>query len=75
MLIASTQIKDFFGLQLAKVPSEFWLRMKALFHAASTLSLTATLLAAGTVAVIAIRNLLTPSFSCVLLIHGCRGAA
>src|SRR6266853_5460541 len=34
VLIASTQIKDFFGLHLAKVPSEFWLRMKAIFHAA-----------------------------------------
>ena len=50
VLIASTQIKDFFGLQLDKVPSEFWLRMKALFHAAPTFSLAATLLAAGTVA-------------------------
>src|ERR1700676_2675796 len=50
VLIASTQIKDFFGLHLAKVPREFWLRMKALFHAAPTFSWTATLLAAGTVA-------------------------
>src|SRR6202142_3938624 len=30
VLIASTQIKDFFGLHLDKVPGEFWLRMKAL---------------------------------------------
>ena len=50
VLIASTQIKDFFGLHLAKVPSEFWLRMKALFQGAPTFSTTATLLAAGTVA-------------------------
>src|ERR1700688_2962158 len=50
VLIASPQIKDFFGLHLDKVPSEFWLRMKALFHAAPTFSLTATLLAAGAVA-------------------------
>src|SRR6185437_1380694 len=35
---------------LAKVPSEFWLRMKALFHAAPTFSLASTLLAAATVA-------------------------
>ena len=54
VLIASTQIKDFFGLQLAKVPSEFWLRMKTLFHAAPTFSWIATLLAAGTVAVMLI---------------------
>src|SRR5450432_2748688 len=51
VLIASTQIKDFLGLHLAKVPSEFWLRMKALFQAAPTFSLTAMLLSAGTVAV------------------------
>jgi len=52
VLIASTQVKDFFGLHLDKVPSEFWLRMKALVAAAPSWSLRATLLAAGTVAVI-----------------------
>jgi SulP family sulfate permease len=51
VLIASTQIKDFFGLQLAKVPGEFWLRMKALAGAFPSLSTTAALLAACTVAV------------------------
>src|SRR6267378_4094110 len=30
VLIASTQIKDFFGLQRDKVPGEFWLRMKTI---------------------------------------------
>lgn len=30
LLIASTQIKDFFGIQLAKVPGEFFERMEAL---------------------------------------------
>ncbi len=29
ILIASTQIKDFFGLQIDKVPGEFWLRLEA----------------------------------------------
>src|SRR6266436_4495007 len=52
VLIASTQVKDFFGLHLAKVPSEFWLRLKALLAASPSWSLRATLLAAGTVAVI-----------------------
>ncbi len=51
VLIASTQIKDFFGLHLAKVPGEFWLRIKALATACPTWSPTATLLAACTVAV------------------------
>src|ERR1700759_5142704 len=46
ILIASTQVKDFFGLHLNKVPSEFWLRLKALVAAAPSWSLPATLLAA-----------------------------
>ena len=50
ILIASTQIKDFFGLHIAQVPSEFWLRIKALAAASPSKSLEATLLAAGTVA-------------------------
>src|ERR1051325_6189381 len=60
VLIASTQIKDFFGLQLAKVPGEFWLRMKALAASFPTWSLRATLLAAGTVAIILICRAISP---------------
>src|SRR5262245_7284395 len=51
VLIASTQIKDFFGLQLAKVPGEFWLRTKALSASAHTWSATAAVLAVSTLAV------------------------
>ena len=51
VLIASTQIKDFFGLKLTKVPGEFWLRMKALAASAPTWSWRATLLAACTIVV------------------------
>src|SRR5205809_647250 len=50
VLIASTQIKDFFGLRLASVPGEFWLRMKALASSAHSWSAAATLLALCTVA-------------------------
>jgi len=49
ILIASTQIKDFFGLQLDKVPGVFWLRMQALASHFRTLNYEATLLAAITV--------------------------
>ena len=49
LLIASTQIKDFFGLRVQKVPGEFWLRMKTLAAAAPTWSWMATLLAVCTV--------------------------
>lgn len=51
ILIASTQVKDFFGLQLAKVPGVFWHRIQALAENFHTFSYTATLLAAGTVVV------------------------
>ncbi len=52
ILIASTQVKDFFGLQLGEVPGIFWLRVEALAGNFHTLSYTATALAAGTVLVI-----------------------
>src|SRR5882724_5394908 len=51
VLIASTQIKDFFGLHLQKVPGEFWLRVKALAIASPTWSSRAALVAGCTVAV------------------------
>ena len=51
VLIASTQVKDFFGLRIDKVPGEFWLRVKALAAAFPSWSPKATILAAATVAV------------------------
>ncbi len=54
VLIASTQIKDFFGLSLNTVPSEFLPRMIALARSASSISMLSTLVAAGTVAVISL---------------------
>ena len=51
VLIASTQIKDFFGLHLQKVPGEFWLRMKALAAASPTWTPRAALVAGCTVGV------------------------
>jgi SulP family sulfate permease len=50
VLIASTQIKDFFGLTISKVPGEFWLRMESIAANFHTLSYAATLLGAGTLA-------------------------
>jgi len=48
VLIASTQVKDFFGLHLDKVPGVFWLRMEALARNFHTLSFEATALAVFT---------------------------
>jgi SulP family sulfate permease len=48
VLIASTQLKDFFGLHLDKVPGVFWLRMEELARSFHTLSFEATALAVFT---------------------------
>jgi sulfate permease, SulP family len=42
VLIASTQLKDFFGLKLDTVPGDFLGRMRALAHVAPTISWEAT---------------------------------
>jgi SulP family sulfate permease len=52
VLIASTQIKDFFGLRMAQVPGEFYERVEALVAHFHTISLPATCLGAATLAVI-----------------------
>jgi SulP family sulfate permease len=52
LLIASTQIKDFFGLKIDKVPSEFFARAEALVTHFGTLSVTATVLGAATLGVL-----------------------
>jgi SulP family sulfate permease len=54
VLIASTQVKDFFGLRIDKVPGVFWTRMEALAHNFHTLSYEATILAVLTVLVLVI---------------------
>jgi len=48
VLIASTQVKDFFGLHLDKVPGVFWQRMQALAANFHTISFEATALAVFT---------------------------
>jgi len=52
ILIASTQVKDFFGLNLEKVPGVFWARMQALAQNFHTFSFAATALAVGTIVII-----------------------
>ena len=52
ILIASTQVKDFFGLQVDKVPGVFWLRIETLATHFKTSNYEATLLAAATVVIL-----------------------
>jgi SulP family sulfate permease len=52
VLIASTQIKDFFGLRIGAVPSEFLPRIKMLIEHSSSVNLPALALGAGTLAIL-----------------------
>jgi len=54
VLIASTQIKDFFGLRIGAVPSEFLPRMKLLLARMPSLNWQALALGAATLAIIMI---------------------
>jgi SulP family sulfate permease len=54
VLIASTQIKDFFGLEIDKVPGDFLGRMQAIASHADTFSIPSTVLAVGALAVIVV---------------------
>ena len=59
VLIALTQIADFFGLKAGDVPSDFLGRMKALAAHAGTVSGATTAVAGGSLAVIFLWPLLT----------------
>jgi SulP family sulfate permease len=52
VLIASTQIKDFFGLRVATVPAEFLLRIKVLAAQFDTLNVAALGLGVGTLVIL-----------------------
>jgi sulfate permease, SulP family len=52
ILIASTQIKDFFGLRVGTVPSEFLARMRILVSHAGSLNLSALALGLATLAIL-----------------------
>jgi SulP family sulfate permease len=52
ILIASTQVKDFFGLQMDKVPGVFWLRLEAFAAHFHTLNYAAALLSVATVLIL-----------------------
>jgi SulP family sulfate permease len=54
LLIASTQIKDFLGLQLAESPSEFFARMAAIAGSLHTVDLLALTLATASLALVLI---------------------
>jgi SulP family sulfate permease len=70
VLIASTQIRDFFGLSLTTVPGAFWPRVVALAGHAGSFSPTATALAVVALATMLVWNRLVrriPGYIVVLL--------
>ncbi len=60
LLIASTQIKDFFGLKVDKVPGEFLPRIEVLAQHFNTISPAATLLACAALGAIVLAIRYTP---------------
>jgi SulP family sulfate permease len=74
ILIASTQIKDFFGLKTGAMPSEFLPRMKVLAAASETVNWAALGLGAGTLAILLLLPKLTrrvpPSIVALLVCTG-----
>jgi SulP family sulfate permease len=77
ILIASTQIRDFFGLHIAAVPSEFAHRMRALAEHASTISPAATVLGIVSLATIIVLRKLAPRIpaTIIALLGGTAAAA
>ena len=59
VLIASTQIRDFFGLKMPSVPGEFLPRIKALIEHASTMSPMTTIVGLVSLAIILLFPLVT----------------
>jgi SulP family sulfate permease len=72
VLIASTQIRDFFGLRMESVPSDFLPRMRALVEHAGSWSPVATALSAGSLAIIILSSRISKRIpgSIVVLLGG-----
>ena len=77
VLIASTQIRDFFGVRMESVPSDFLPRMRALAAHAGTWSPMATALAVGSLAIIILSSRISKRIpgSIVVLLGGTAAVA
>jgi SulP family sulfate permease len=77
VLIASTQVRDFFGLEIARVPSEFAERMQTIAEHAATISPAATSLGLASLAAILLLRRAYPRVpgTVVALVGGTAAAA
>jgi SulP family sulfate permease len=60
VLIALSQVKEFLGLQIPKLPGEFFGMASTLLHALPTFSLTTTVLSLGSLALIVLWQFVVP---------------
>ncbi|MCK7613356.1 SulP family inorganic anion transporter [Roseibium sediminicola] len=75
VIIASSQIKDFFGLQLTKVPADFLDKLEALWGARGSASFAASAVALSTLLLIVALRRLAPRFPGLILAVGAASAA
>lgn len=67
VIIFTSQIGDLFGLSLGKVPAEFFEKWAAFWHARNTLTLSAVLISAGSLAVIVLLRRFAPKIPSLLV--------
>ena len=74
IIIATSQLKDFFGLNSPHLPAEFFPKIEALWSARASLSLSALAVGLLTVALIVILRRLAPRFPGLILAVGATSA-
>ena len=74
IIIATSQLKDFFGLNIPHLPAEFFPKIEALWSARASLSLSALAVGLLTVALIVILRRLAPRFPGLILAVGATSA-
>ena len=74
IIIATSQLKDFFGLRIETLPAEFFPKVAALWQARASLSLPALAVGLGTVALILLLRRLAPRFPGLIVAVGLTSA-
>ena len=74
IIIGTSQLKDFFGLQIENLPAEFFPKIEALWTARDTLSGAALAVGLGTLALILILRRLLPRFPGLIVAVGVTSA-
>lgn len=74
IIIATSQLKDFFGLAVDNLPAEFFPKIEALWQARASLSLPALAVGLGTVLLILLLRRLAPRFPGLIVAVGVTSA-